>query len=416
MGLGKQIAKQAKWFDPRVGDPTDELPMTMPQSDLPHAPVVQEEQQIDTGYIDVAEEDGDPTQPGDLPIPTTQESDKHVSLATVTRKFRAKFTGQGSSTGERITKNRPTTRPYTSKSLTDLVNSVAKEKSQLVLFVESDGSNSFSAPQTNRKRTLSGNADKWISIDGAERSPDESPPPEPVDGLPIDAFKAVRYNDSGHARAIEYGRYSAKPEDLTIRTTQESEKHISLHATSVTPPLSNRSEVTGQDDSTGLRHSTGGNVLGRRIVRKRPINFRSLTRVVASIEKEGGQCVVFVNSYWSDSFAAPQTNRKSMVGSSVRVSIGIATESADVFPPFKSVDELPANPSKARQPQNNKHAGATKYDRNPAQPRDPVVHTIRGSSECLPLPDFMTQPSPSGPRMSEVSETLHSLSVALLSR
>ena len=295
MGLGKRLAKQGEWLDCRAKGPTDEPPMTMPQSDLPHAPVVQEEQQIDAGYVDVAEEGGDPTQPGDLPIPTTQESDKRVSLATVTRKFRAKFTGRGSSTGERATRNRLTKRPYISKSLTDLVNSVVKEQSQLVLSVESDGSNSFSAPQTSIKRTSSGNADRWILIDGAEGTPDEFPPLEPVDVLPIDASEVGRHNDNGHTGAIENARDSAKPEDLTIRTTQKSEKHVSLHDASVTPPLPSRPEVTGQDDFTGLQYPTEVGVLGERTVKEPPTDSELLTDAVTSTVEEESQYVAFVN-------------------------------------------------------------------------------------------------------------------------
>lgn len=82
----------------------------------------------DIEYIGVAEEDRDPTQPGNLPIHTTQESDARVSLTTMTREFRAKFTGRGSCTEEGVTRNRLAKRPYIGKSLADPVNSVVKEQ------------------------------------------------------------------------------------------------------------------------------------------------------------------------------------------------------------------------------------------------------------------------------------------------
>lgn len=178
-----------------------------------------------------------------------------------------------------------------------------------------------------------------VSIGVATESAGVFPPLKPVDEPPADASKAGQPQNNEHAGAIKYDGNPTQPRDPAIDTIQGSSKHLPPPALMAQPSPSGP-EVMEQDDSAGLRHPTGENVLGRRITRKRPINFRSLTRAVASTEKEESQYVVFVNGYWSDSFAAPQANRRPTFDSGGRVATDTTRESVDVLIPLGSLQSV----------------------------------------------------------------------------
>ena len=132
---------------------------------------------------------------------------------------------------------------------TDVAASAFDERSRFVLFVGSDSSDFFSASRNSDsspcERDLIGIADE---------STDVSPLPGPAGGLPPDASKLGRLQNSVHVGAIDE-RGSARPENLAIYVTQEPDTPVSLPVFT-TQPFPSIPEVTGQDDSTD--HSSEG--------------------------------------------------------------------------------------------------------------------------------------------------------------
>ena len=152
---------------------------------------------------------------------------------------------------EWITKKSPT--KYGS-----LINEVAcavKEQSHLMLFVESDGSDPFSAPHNLESRPRSGGRD---SVGVADKFTDVSPL-KPVGELPTDAPKLETPKGIEYIVTTKDGGDSVQPEDLVVYTTQGSGASVFLPAFTIQPPLS-IPEVAGQGDPTG--HPSEEGVVG----------------------------------------------------------------------------------------------------------------------------------------------------------
>ena len=128
-------------------------------------------------------------------------------------------------------------------SLTDETTRTVREQSWLVLFVESDGSDSFSAPQNPESGSGSGGR----VLVGIANEPTDTSPLKPVGELPTNAPKVEEPKSVEYTIAIVNGRDSAQPEYRATNATQESDTRVSLPAL-MTQPFPSIPEVMGQDD------------------------------------------------------------------------------------------------------------------------------------------------------------------------
>lgn len=112
--------------------------------------------------------------------------------------------------------------------------------------MESDRSDSFSAPQNLESTSNSGGR----VLIGIAEEPTDASTPKPVDKLPSDTPKVEELKSVEHTVAIANGGDSAQPEDRAINTTQESNTRVSSPAL-MTQPFPSIPKVAEQGGYTG---------------------------------------------------------------------------------------------------------------------------------------------------------------------